>query len=138
MELGINGFDKHRQVYFISVGPQDPANRLEITGIFPEGQYLDSMKTGAFTYHDWDELILEEVPEKLRGQILFTTIRGRAREAHLTGAFRRTPYPSGIKPDQVMLTWSGDPSASTSVTGVTLFVKLSMMVALMRISQLVV
>ena len=50
VELGINGFDKHRLVYFISVGPQDPENRLEITGIFPEGQHLDTMKTGAFTY----------------------------------------------------------------------------------------
>ena len=115
VELGINGFDKHRPVYFISVGPQDPENILEITGIFPEGQHLDTMKTGAFTYHDWDELILEEVPDGLAGQILFTTIRGRAREAHLTGAFRATPYPSGVKPDQVMLTWSGDPSTSIDI-----------------------
>jgi len=122
VELGINGFDKHRPVYFISVGPRDPANRLEITGIFPDGQYLDTIKTGAFTYHDWDELVLEEVPDELKGQILFTTIRGRAREAHLAGAFRSTPYPSGEKPDQVMLTWSGDPSTSIDIqwrTGIT-------------------
>lgn len=115
VELGINGFDKHRPVYFISVGPQDPANRLEITNVFPEDQYLDTMKIGAFTYHDWDELILEEVPDKLIGQVLFTTIRGRAREAHLTGAFRTTPYPSGVKPDQIMLTWSGNPAASIDI-----------------------
>ncbi len=115
VELGINGFDKHRPVYFISVGPQDPANRLEITDVFPEGQYLDTMKAGAFTYHDWDELTLEEVPDQLIGQVLFTTIRGRAREAHLTGAFRTTPYPSGVQPDQIMLTWSGDPATSIDI-----------------------
>ncbi|MCK4992210.1 MAG: hypothetical protein KAS29_17050, partial [Bacteroidales bacterium] len=78
VELGINGFDKHRPVYFISVGPQNPDNALEITHIFPEDQHLDTMRAGAFTYHDWDELILEEVPDQLTGQVLFTTIRGRA------------------------------------------------------------
>ena len=115
VELGINGFDKHRPVYFISVGLQDPGNRLQITGIFPEDQHLDTMKIGAFAYHDWDELILDEVPDELTGQILFTTIRGRAREAHLTGAFRSTSYPSGVKPDQVILTWSSDPSTSIDI-----------------------
>ena len=69
VNLGINGFDKHRPVYFICVGPQDAGDRLEITGIHPEGQHLDTMRTGAFTYHDWDELILKEVPDELVGQV---------------------------------------------------------------------
>ncbi|MEN8226705.1 MAG: metallophosphoesterase family protein [Bacteroidota bacterium] len=115
VELGINGFDKHRPVYFISVGPQDPLNKLRITNVFPEEQFLDTMRVGAFTYHDWDELTLEEVPDKLIGQVLFTTVRGRAREAHLVGAFRTTPYPSGIKPDQTILTWSGNPSTTVDI-----------------------
>ncbi|MEZ4904972.1 MAG: hypothetical protein R2822_26070 [Spirosomataceae bacterium] len=51
------------------------------------------MKVGAFTYHDWDDLTLSEVPVSLQGQILFSTIRGRAREAHLIGAFRQTSTP---------------------------------------------
>ena len=115
VELGINGFDKHRPVYFISVGPQNPDNALEITHIFPEDQQLDTMRAGAFTYHDWDGLILEEVPDQLTGQVLFTTIRGRAREAHLIGAFRTTSYPSGAQADQIMLSWSGDPSTSMDI-----------------------
>ena len=115
VKLGINGFDKHRPVYFISVGSQDPDSKLEITEVFPEDQHLDTMKPGAFTYHDWDELTLEEVPDQLIGQVLFTTIRGRAREAHLIGAFRTTPFPSGVQPDQIMLSWSGDPSTSMDI-----------------------
>lgn len=115
VELGINGFDKHRPVYFISVGPRDPDKKLEITNVFPEGQHFDTMRIGAFTYHDWDELTLEEVPEELEGQVLFTTIRGRAREAHLTGAFRTTRYPSGAEPDQIMLSWVSDPSTSMDI-----------------------
>src|SRR5690606_5286437 len=38
-----------------------------------------------------------------------TTIRGRAREAHLVGAFRETRFPSSKTADQLLLTWSGDP-----------------------------
>jgi calcineurin-like phosphoesterase family protein/purple acid phosphatase-like protein len=115
VELGMNGFDKHRPVYFISVGPKDPDEKLKITNVFPEGQHFDTMRTGAFTYHDWDELTLDEVPDQLMGQVLFTTIRGRAREAHLAGAFRSTAYPSGPGPDQIMLSWVGDPSSSMDI-----------------------
>jgi len=115
VELGINGFDKHRPVYFISVGPQDPDKKLEITNVFPEDQHFDTMRIGAFTYHDWDELTLEEVSDQLTGQVLFTTIRGRAREAHLIGAFRTTAYASGVRADQIMLSWVGDPSTSMDI-----------------------
>lgn len=108
VSLGINGFDEHGPTYFITVKAMDPDAELNITNIFPDNQHLYTMKTGAFTYHDWDELVLKDVPEPLVGQVLFTTIRGRAREAHLIHAFRKTPYPSGAAPDQVMLTWSGD------------------------------
>ncbi|TDE12777.1 purple acid phosphatase family protein [Dyadobacter psychrotolerans] len=113
--LGINGFDKHRPVYFVSVAPQDTKKELQITNVYPSEYNLDTMRTGAFTYHDWDGLILTEVPEKLKGQVLFTTVRGRAREAHLVGAFRKTATPSSAKPDQLILTWSADPKTSIDV-----------------------
>lgn len=113
--LGINGFDKHRPVYFISVGATNPKDELKITNVYPAKYNLSTMKVGAFTYHDWDSLILTEVPESLVGQVLFTTVRGRAREAHLTGAFRKTLTPSSDKPDQLLLTWSGDPKSTMDV-----------------------
>lgn len=115
VELGINGFDKHRPVYFIAVAPQNPENELKISNVFPSEFELSTMKAGAFTYHDWSGLLLTEVPEKLAGATLFTTVRGRAREAHVVGAFRRTPYPSTDKPDQIMLTWSSSPETTMDV-----------------------
>ncbi len=80
--LGINGFDKDRPVYFISVAPQNANDKLTITNIIPAQYTLDTMQVGAFTYHDWDGLTLTEVPDELKGQVLFTTVRGRAREIH--------------------------------------------------------
>jgi hypothetical protein len=73
------------------------------------------MKKGAFTYHDWSGLLLTEVPEQLVGQKLFTTVRGRAREAHVINAFRETPFPSSENIDQMMLTWSGSPKTTIDI-----------------------
>lgn len=115
VELGINGFDKHRPVYFISVVPLNENDNLAITPVFPVEQHFETMEVGAFTYHDWDGLTLTDVPEPLRGQVLFSTIRGRAREAHLLGAFRKTAFPSTKIPDQILLSWSADPTTTMDI-----------------------
>src|SRR5690606_30936373 len=52
--LGINGFDKHRPVYFVSVAPADPNDTLEIRTLFPQEQMISVLDTDAFTYLDWD------------------------------------------------------------------------------------
>ncbi len=113
--LGINGFDKHRPVYFISVAPQILGDTLEIKVSHPKGQHIATLEEGAFTYHDWDGLTLTDVPEGLKGQALLTTIRGRAREAHLIKAFRKTPFPSSTEPDQIILTWSDNPQTTMDI-----------------------
>lgn len=113
--LGINGFDRHRPVYWVSVAPQQADDELTITPIFPSEQHIGVLDTGAFTYHDWDGLVLDEVPEALRGQALLTTIRGRARESHVIGAFRTTAFPSSPEPDQITLTLPADPTNRMTV-----------------------
>ncbi len=115
VELGINGFDQNRPHYFVSVSSIEKNKELILSNFYPENQYVAEMKVGAFTYHDWDELVLEEVPSDLIGGKILTTIRGRAREAHLVGAFRRTMFPSSNKPDQIMLTWGEDPTTTQSI-----------------------
>jgi len=115
VELGINGFDMHRTVYFVCVGPQAPGTKIEITNLFPPDEAVIKMKKGAWMYRDWDTLYIEELPESLEGQLLLTTYRGRAREAHLVNAFRKTPYPSSAEPDHVALTWSEDPRTTQTV-----------------------
>jgi len=87
---------------------------LTISDVYPK-YVLDTMKVGAFTYHDWSGLLLTEVPAKLVGQQLFTTVRGRAREAHVIDAFRKTPFPSSKNVDHVILTWSGSPKTTVDI-----------------------
>ncbi|MFZ1291626.1 MAG: metallophosphoesterase family protein [Melioribacteraceae bacterium] len=115
INLGINGFDKHRPHYFVTVLPQNKSDLLELSNFYPENQYVAKMDVGSFTYHDWDELVLTEVPESLKGGKLLTTIRGRAREAHLINAFRETDFPSSEKPDNIILTWSENSSTTQSI-----------------------
>lgn len=115
VNLGIPGFDMDRVTYFISVGTKNSNNELKITERYPEEYSLEIFKKGAFTYHDWSDLKITEVPIGLEGQILFTTVRGRAREAHIKGAFRKTIFQSSNQPDQIVLTWSENPSNSMDV-----------------------
>jgi acid phosphatase type 7 len=113
--LGINGFENYSLHYFVSVAPQKKDDNLVLTSLFPEKQFVGTLQNGAFTYHDWDELVLSDVPETMRGQKLLTTIRGRGAESWLAGVFRTTEYPSSDLPDQVMLTWSSDPSTGIDI-----------------------
>ena len=115
VELGINGFDMHRTVYFLCVGPQTHGAKVEIANLFPATEAVIEMKKGAWMYRDWDSLYIEDLPGSLGGQLLLTTYRGRAREAHLVRAFRKTPFPSSTKPDHVALTWSEDPRTTQTV-----------------------
>lgn len=115
VELGINGFENFTYHYFVAVAPQDPEQDLEIAIQVPDDQYVGVLEDGAFTYHDWTELVLQDVPRELNGHKLLTTIRGRGKESHLIGAFRKTSFPSSGTPDQIMLTWSNDPSTSVDI-----------------------
>jgi len=114
--LGVNGFDDGLALhYFVSVAPQHKGDLLKLSNFFPENQQVGILKDGASTYNDWDELVLENVPPELAGQQLLTTTRGRSAESHLAGAFRSTPYPSSSTADQIILTWSADPSNSMDI-----------------------
>ena len=113
--LGINGFENYGLHYFVAVQPQKKEDQLTLNNFFPENQFVGVLQDSAFVYHDWDELVLTGVPEELKGAQLLTTVRGRGTESHLVGAFRKTDHPSSVKPDQVMLTWSGDPATTVDI-----------------------
>ena len=113
--LGINGVTQHRPHYFVCVRPQESNAVLKLSHFFPVAQELFEMREGAFIYQDWSELVLTRVPDELKGQTLLPTFRGRAREAQLVHAFRKTPYPSSGQPDQVVLTWSESPRTTQTI-----------------------
>ncbi len=113
--LGVNGFADYSLHYFVSVAPQNKNDKLELSNFFPKSQYVGVLKDSAFVYHDWTELVVTDVPADMIGQKMLTTTRGRGTESHIIGAFRKTAYPSSSTADQLMLTWSSDPSTGIDV-----------------------
>jgi hypothetical protein len=113
--LGINGLENYSLHYFVSVAPKKSGDQLVMSNFFPANQFVGTLADGSFTYHDWDELVLMDVPAGMKGEKLLTTVRGRGTESHLVGAFRSTKYPSSEMPDQVMVTWSSDPTSTIDV-----------------------
>lgn len=116
VHLGINGFDRHRFVYFVAVKPVVEDTKLEINAVWPKEQVVLPMQKGSFTYSDWDELVLTSVAGELEGAALLPTFRGRSREAHLINAFRKTDYPSSLEADQILLTWTDDPKTTQTIS----------------------
>lgn len=113
--LGINGFENHRPHYFVTVGPKESADSLEIANRFPEKFPLGWMVDGQYVYNDWDGLVLRDVPDALKNHLLLTTIRGRSRATHLIGGFRQTPHPSSDTPDEIVLSWTDDPVTTQDI-----------------------
>lgn len=114
--LGVNGFDESLALhYFVSVTPENTNDSLLLSGFYPENQKVIALENGSPVYLDWDELVLFDVPEQMKGQKLLTTFRGRASESHLVGAFRTTAHPSSATPDNFILTWSADPENSVDI-----------------------
>ena len=115
IHLGINGFDLHRVVYFVAIGPAKKGGALNITDVYPTNWPVITMQKGAYMYNDWDELNVQEMPDELDGHTLFTTVRGRAREASIVKSFRTTAHPSSATPDQIVLSWNDDPTTTQAV-----------------------
>ncbi len=113
--LGVNGFENYGLHYFVAVSAVNPNENLVLSNFFPERQFVGELRNGAFTYHDWTELVLLDVPAELEGALLLTTTRGRGVESHLINAFRTTNTPSSEVPDQVLLTWSDNPSTTVDI-----------------------
>jgi predicted phosphodiesterase len=115
VRLGINGFDRHREVYFVTVGADDEEKEIRVTEIHPSGYPQMKMRPGAYTYTDWEDMQIEELPAEIAGHTLLATVRGRAREASIAKCFRTTEYPSSQTPDQIVLTWSDDPATTQTL-----------------------
>jgi len=116
VQLGINGFDRHRYTYFVLVKALSPASKIEIKPVWPVTQSINTLSTGSVIYNDWDELVVTSYSPLLANSYILSTSRGRSREAHLINAFRHTDYPSSLIPDQVLFSWMTDPSDSQFIS----------------------
>lgn len=116
VNLGINGFDRHRYVYFVAIKPLDKNVNIHIKPIWPLDQHIEPLQIGSVIYKDWDELTVNQFTAVFKDSYILSTYRGRSREAHLINAFRETQYPSTKVPDQLLLSFKEDPKTTQHIS----------------------
>lgn len=113
--LGINSLSGDGDHYFVSIAPQDAGDSVNVTNIYPGIHSLGKLEAGERPFVRWDTRIIEEVPERLAGQILLRGDEDKRRSSKLTAIWRMTDYVATEVPDQIVLTWSDDPKTTQCV-----------------------
>lgn len=112
--LGVNSVRGGGEHYGILVRPRDTHEALVISGLYPEQLRVADFANGARLFADREEMVTN-VPSFFLGQKVIQTLRDRRDDGRLLQVFRWTEFPGGKMPDQVLLTWSGDPSTSQAI-----------------------
>ncbi len=112
--LGIHAFTGVDNHYLISLAPQKPGDKVEVTDLYPGQLRVAEFKNGVEPYVD-QSATLQSVPPELEGQTLIRTDSEREEDARLINLFRWTQYVASEKPDQVVLTWSDEPRTSQTI-----------------------
>jgi len=112
--LGINSLSGGGEHYLVILRPRGEGPALAIDELYPGQLRVADFVPGVAPYADRTET-LDQVPEVLQGQKLIRTLRDRRNDGRLLGIFRVTDYPSSGGPDQVVLTWNGDPRTSQAI-----------------------
>ena len=112
--LGVNSLAGGNEHYLVLVKPADPATPLELTDLYPGQLRVADFVDGVKPYADRDEA-LKTVPAGLAGRKLVRTLRARRDDGRVLGIFRWTDHPASPRPDDVVLTWSGDPRTTQAI-----------------------
>ena len=113
--LGINAFHRSGRHYFVSVTPQDPAATLEISNLYPGYLEVERFDEGARVYLEETFGRASVVPPALRGHAVIVMDNNRTNAVQLTSVYRQTRHPAQDKPDQLLLTWSDEPTTTQTI-----------------------
>jgi hypothetical protein len=111
--LGVNSFTGGKH-YLVLLKPQNEGDSINVTNIYPGKLRIDEFKKDTQPYVDNDDK-LGDVPKELEGLMLLRTEAESADDARLVNFFRWTDYPATKSPDQLLLTWTGDPKTSQTI-----------------------
>lgn len=114
VQLGVNSFTGGGLHYLVLVAPLDPSKALEITQWYPGSLRPTPLAEGVKPYIDRSETWVD-VPKDLEGMTLVRTEYRRRDDARLVNLFRWTRHPAKPTPDQIVLTWSGDPKTTQTI-----------------------
>ena len=114
ISLGINSLSGNDHHYGVALMPLKSNPKLEVTKMYPGQLRTAPMKAGVKPFVDKNEK-LPALPTVLSGLTIVQTVYKNRNDAKLIGIYRKTSYPSGPKPDQIVLTWANDPKTSQTI-----------------------
>ncbi len=112
--LGVNSIDGGGKHYLVFIKPR-AKKAVEIKNVYPGQHKVVPARQGERYYAD-DDGILETLPPELTGAMMIQTLRANRDVAKLTGELVVTRFPSTPQPDQIVLSWEGDPRTTQTIT----------------------
>ncbi len=113
VRLGIPSLSGEMKPYLVFAAPAAEGPALTLTPLVP-GTDVVTARTGVRPFLDDDDY-LNALPQALDGLPVLRTCESWELVSRLVGWFRRTQYPSSASPDQLLLTWQGDPRRSATI-----------------------
>ena len=115
--LGVNSLTGGNSHYIAALMPLKKETKLEVTELYPGQLRVGALKDGLQPFVDRPEAMpkLPVLPGVLSGLAVIRTQNESRDDAKLINLFRNTNHPALAKPDQVVLTWSGDPQTTQSI-----------------------
>jgi acid phosphatase type 7 len=112
--LGINSLAGGGLHYLVLVAPQARGADLHITELYPGPLRAERFTPDMKPYVDRDDR-LASLPAELADAWVVRTEHGARDDAKLVNLFRWTRHPATVEPDQLVLTWSGDPQTTQTL-----------------------
>jgi acid phosphatase type 7 len=116
VRLGVPALYPFVPTYFTFVSPADAqSGPVAVTELSHDWMAAQPVAPGFSVFTDVNFPLPEVMPPRLAGATLISNSWANRRGYHLVGKYRSTVHPAGPLPDQVVLTWSGDPRTSQTL-----------------------
>ena len=112
--LGVNSFNGGGSQYVVVLGPKKPADCIVVSNIYPAVLRATNLNPGVKIYVDRDD-VFTNVPPQFAGYTILQTSFAQRDDARVRDVFRWTDHPATDRPDQIVLTWNGDPKTSQTI-----------------------
>jgi hypothetical protein len=112
--LGVNSLRGGGLHYVVLLQGLESGGGLVVDGLYPGQLRVDEFRSGVKPYVDRDETLVE-IPAGYEGCAIVRTLYGRRNDGRVIGLYRWTEHPGTERPDQVVLTWSGDPRTTQAI-----------------------
>ena len=115
--LGVNSLTGGNSHYIVALMPLTKETKLEVTELYPGQLRVGALKDGLQPFVDRPEAMpeLPLLPGILSGLTVIRTQYESRDDAKLINLFNNTNHPALAKPDQIILTGSGDPQTTQTI-----------------------